>query len=75
MFCRCHWLDFTAVTTREYIINTIKSGLVIIHQNRAHERVLYEQFLQDMTLNEAVSQQLLFPIHIFNKYHLFLLKS
>ena len=45
----------------KYIINTIKSGMLVIDQNRAHERILYEEFLK-ATVNEAVSQQLLFPL-------------
>ena len=47
---------------RKYLITTIKSGMVIIHQSRAHQRVLYEQFLKNITVKEAVSQQLLFPL-------------
>ena len=46
----------------KYIINTIKSGMLVIDQNRAHERILYEEFLRKTTVNEAVSQQLLFPL-------------
>ncbi|WP_461532698.1 DNA mismatch repair endonuclease MutL [Sinomicrobium sp.] len=47
---------------RKYIVTTIKSGMVIIDQHRAHQRVLYERFLRQMTVKEGVSQQLLFPI-------------
>ena len=47
---------------RKYIVTTIKSGMLIIHQSRAHQRVLYEKFLKMATLKEAVSQQLLFPL-------------
>jgi DNA mismatch repair protein MutL len=36
--------------------------MVIINQHRAHQRVLYEQFLTNMTVNQASSQQLLFPL-------------
>ncbi|MCK5400849.1 MAG: DNA mismatch repair endonuclease MutL [Flavobacteriaceae bacterium] len=46
----------------KYIVNTIKSGMLIINQHRAHQRVLYEDFLQHITVKEAVSQQLLFPL-------------
>ena len=49
---------------RKYVVTTIKSGMVVIDQNRAHQRVLYEQFLKNITLNEAVSQQLLFPLSL-----------
>lgn len=47
---------------RKYIINSIKSGLLVIHQNRAHQRILYEQFLTNITVHQAVSQQMLFPL-------------
>lgn len=48
----------------KYIVSTIKSGMVFIHQNRAHQRILYEDFLTRMTVGEATSQQLLFPIQL-----------
>ncbi|BAO55833.1 DNA mismatch repair endonuclease MutL [Nonlabens marinus] len=47
---------------RKYIISTLQSGLLVINQNRAHERVLYEQLLRQLTVQNGVSQQLLFPI-------------
>ncbi|MDX1315577.1 MAG: DNA mismatch repair endonuclease MutL, partial [Eudoraea sp.] len=47
---------------KKYIVTTIKSGMLIIHQGRAHQRILYEKFLKMVTLREAVSQQLLFPL-------------
>lgn len=47
---------------RKYILATIKSGLLVIDQQRAHQRVLYEKLLKKMTLRETVSQQLLFPL-------------
>ncbi len=34
----------------KYIINTIKSGMVVIDQNRAHERILYEDYLRKTTV-------------------------
>ena len=46
----------------KYVISPIKSGLMIIHQNLAHQRVLYEELLKNITVQEAVSQQLLFPL-------------
>jgi DNA mismatch repair protein MutL len=48
----------------KYIVNTIKSGMLLIDQSRAHQRVLYEQFLKHITVKEAVSQQLLFPLNL-----------
>ncbi len=46
----------------KYIISTIKSGMMILDQHRAHRRVLYEGFLRYLTVEQAVSQQLLFPL-------------
>lgn len=60
-------LDTAAITfqlKRKYIVTTIKSGMVVIDQGRAHQRVLYEKFLKTVTLNEGLSQQLLFPIQL-----------
>lgn len=50
--------------SNKYIVNTIKSGMLLIDQNRAHQRILYEQFLQEITVKEGVSQQLLFPLSL-----------
>jgi DNA mismatch repair protein MutL len=47
----------------KYIISPIKSGMMIIHQHLAHQRVLYEELLKNITVQEAVSQQLLFPLN------------
>ena len=50
---------------KKYIVSPIKSGMVIVDQQRAHQRVLYEQFLTNMTVHQASSQQLLFPLDLF----------
>ncbi|WP_347052799.1 DNA mismatch repair endonuclease MutL [Flavobacterium olei] len=50
---------------KKYIVSPIKSGMIIIDQQRAHQRILYEQFLLNMTVNQASSQQLLFPLDLF----------
>ena len=61
---------------RKYIVTTIKSGMMVIDQSRAHQRVLYEQFLKNITVNEAVSQQLLFPLRLsFSKTDVDVLKE
>ncbi len=61
---------------RKYIVTTIKSGMVVIDQSRAHQRVLYERFLRNGTLNGAVSQQLLFPLELsFSKADVALLEE
>jgi DNA mismatch repair protein MutL len=61
---------------KKYIVSPIKSGMVIIDQQRAHQRILYESFLTNMTLHQAVSQQLLFPIEMsFTKSELSLINQ
>jgi DNA mismatch repair protein MutL len=49
---------------RKYILSTIKSGVVLIHQNLAHQRIMYELILENITVKEAPSQQLLFPVEL-----------
>ena len=48
----------------KYLVNKIKSGLVIINQNRAHQRILYENFLKYITVEGNESQKLLYPIQV-----------
>jgi DNA mismatch repair protein MutL len=48
----------------KYVVSTIKSGMLVIDQHRAHQRILYEDFLKNLTIKEAVSQQLLFPLEL-----------
>lgn len=56
---------------KKYIVSPIKSGMVIIDQKRAHQRILYEQFLRSITVQHAASQQLLFPLVLhYNKTEL-----
>ncbi|MFW5973282.1 MAG: DNA mismatch repair endonuclease MutL [Bacteroidota bacterium] len=45
----------------KYILTQIRSGLMVLDQNAAHERILYERALQSMTNGLGLSQQLLFP--------------
>jgi len=49
---------------RKYVMSLIKSGVVLINQSLAHQRILYEEFLESITVKEANSQQLLFPVKI-----------
>ena len=49
---------------RKFIVTTTRSGLLVIDQQRAHQRVLYEKFLTSITKRDMVSQQLIFPKEI-----------
>ena len=52
---------------KKYILSVIKSGVVYINQHLAHQRILYEDLLTKMTIEDTSSQQLLFPLElIFN---------
>ncbi|WEK19771.1 MAG: DNA mismatch repair endonuclease MutL [Candidatus Pedobacter colombiensis] len=44
-----------------YIISQIKSGLMVIDQQAAHERILYERFTVHLEDRKGASQQSLFP--------------
>ena len=44
-----------------FILSPIKSGFMVINQQAAHERILYERFLQQLQNHSGVSQQSLFP--------------
>jgi DNA mismatch repair protein MutL len=50
----------------KYILSQIKTGLMIIDQHVAHERILYEKALKRLDADLPFSQQLLFPktIHL-----------
>ena len=48
--------------------------MVIINQKRAHERILYEEYLRSMTVQQASSQKMLFPLQLsFSKTEIQLL--
>jgi len=46
----------------KYIVCPVKSGLMLIDQKRAHERILYERFLECLSNNRAISQVDMFPV-------------
>jgi len=61
---------------QKYIISIVKSGVVFINQNLAHQRVLYEDLLTKMTIEDTSCQQLLFPLDlVFNKSDIELCKE
>jgi len=48
----------------KYILTPVKSGLMVIDQRRAHERILYENFLRIIDNHLAISQRQLFPTRL-----------
>jgi DNA mismatch repair protein MutL len=46
---------------QKYILTTVKSGLMVIDQKRAHERILFEKFMEVLQSETVASQQQLFP--------------
>ncbi len=61
---------------KKYIVSTLKTGMLVIDQHRAHTRILYEELLRSITVSAAVSQQLLFPLRIrFSQNEIELLKG
>lgn len=61
---------------QKYLVSSIKSGLVLIHQNRAHQRILYEHYLSELSDGASESQNLLMPLKMsFGKPDMILIKE
>jgi DNA mismatch repair protein MutL len=45
----------------KYVMTAVKSGLMIIDQHRAHVRILYEEYLGQLSSHKMNSQKVLFP--------------
>jgi len=59
----------------KYIITKTSSGIIIIDQKRAHQRILYENFLKELSNKVNPIQTLLFPIKLdFNSEEIRMLK-
>ncbi len=44
-----------------FILTPVKSGIMLIDQRRAHERILFENYLRSFAMNYPVAQRTLFP--------------
>lgn len=44
-----------------FIVSQIHSGFMLIDQQAAHERILFEHYMDQLTTNQGLSQQSLFP--------------
>ena len=48
-----------------FILTSVKSGLMMIDQRRAQERILFEQFMEAIKTEKNTSQKTLFPEELF----------
>lgn len=46
---------------QKYIFTSVKSGLMIIDQHKAHIRILFDKYLEQIKNKKGVSQRVLFP--------------
>lgn len=49
---------------QRYVLSTIRSGIILIDQRRAHQRILYEKAIQGLAMRQPAMQRQLFPITI-----------
>lgn len=56
-----------------YILSPVKSGVMIIDQRRAHERILFEKFLKTVRSGSFIAQQQLYPVNIELNTHDYML--
>ncbi|MCE5205513.1 MAG: DNA mismatch repair endonuclease MutL [Porphyromonadaceae bacterium] len=46
---------------QKYILTSVKSGLMIIDQHKAHIRILFDKYLEQIRNRKGVTQRVLFP--------------
>ncbi len=44
-----------------YILTSVKSGIMLIDQHRAHVRILFDRYIKQISRKQSVSQKVLFP--------------
>lgn len=61
---------------KRYILSSVKSGFVLIDQSLAHERILYERYIEHIANNKSMQQRKLFSNTIeFNAHDATLLQE
>ena len=45
----------------KYLVSSLKSGLLLVDQRRAHIRILFDGYMQKINQKKGVSQRMLFP--------------
>lgn len=48
----------------KYILCPVKSGLMMIDQKRAHERILFEKFMDNLGTKQSAGQTSMFPVTV-----------
>ncbi len=48
----------------KFILTPVKSGLMVIDQRKAHIRILFEQYVRNLAMNQSVCQRSLYPSQI-----------
>ena len=46
-----------------YLVTSTRNSLLIIDQERAHQRIIYEKLMKKITNSDISSQQLIFPVN------------
>lgn len=59
---KVHSNDWKVQLHGQYLLASVKSGLLVVNQKAAHERILYEKYFNAFQQNGGASQQLLFPV-------------
>ncbi|MAR42839.1 MAG: DNA mismatch repair protein MutL [Flavobacteriaceae bacterium] len=46
-----------------YLVTSTRNSLIVIDQERAHQRIIYEKLMKKITNSDISSQQLIFPVN------------
>lgn len=59
-----HTQQHSILNWNGYLMTTVKSGILLLHQKRAMERIVFERMEKRISSQNSFSQQLLFPISL-----------